>query len=87
MQGFLEAGFILREDVMKYQWKTKGTREKWAGLSKVAEEQWVDIDKQGKKGRYTDFLLLSYEHLFVFRKKSKDENVNNLKSSSIVCGA
>jgi hypothetical protein len=37
MQGFLEAGFILREDVMKYQWKTKGTREKWAGLSKVAE--------------------------------------------------
>ncbi len=49
MQGFLEAGFILREDIMKYQWKTKGTRERRAGLSKVAEEQWVDIDKQSKK--------------------------------------
>jgi tRNA G10 N-methylase Trm11 len=85
MQIFLESGFILREDVMKYQWKTKATRERWAGLSKVAEEQWVDIDKHAKKGRYTDFLLLSYEHLFIFRKSEKEEDVSNLKSSFLVC--
>lgn len=81
MQGFLEAGFILREDVMKYQWKTKTTREKWQGLSKVAEECWVDIDKEEKKGRYTDFLLLSYEHLFIFRKPETEEDTSDLKSS------
>ena len=88
MQGFLEAGFILREDIMKYQWKTKATRERWLGLSKVAEEQWVDIDKQTKKGRYTDFLLLSYEHLFIFRKPEKDEDLNALKTSARIdlCG-
>ena len=66
---------------MKFQWKTKGTRERWAGLSKVAEEQWVDIDKQAKKGRYTDFLLLSYEHLFLFRKPEQEENLMDYKSS------
>lgn len=81
MQYFLEVGFILREDVMKYQWKTKVTRERWTGLSKVAEEQWVDINKQDKKGRYTDFLLLSYEHLFIFRKPEQHEDIGSLKSS------
>jgi SAM-dependent methyltransferase len=81
MQDFLEVGFILREDIMKYQWKTKVTRERWAGLSKVAEEQWVDINKQAKKGRYTDFLLLSYEHLFIFRKPEENEDISCLKSS------
>lgn len=85
MQGFLEAGFILREDIMKYQWKTKATRERWTGLSKVAEEQWVDIDKQAKKGCYTDFLLLSYEHLFIIRKPDKDEDLRELKNSMTVC--
>ncbi len=85
LQGFLEAGFILREDIMKYQWKTKATRERWAGLSKVAEEQWVDIDKQAKKGRYTDFLLLSYEHLFILRKPEKGEELNALKNSMTLC--
>lgn len=81
MQNFLNAGFILREDIMKYQWKTKTTREKWAGLSKVAEECWVDIDNQEKKGRYTDFLLLSYEHLFILRKPDKEEDLTKLESS------
>jgi DNA modification methylase len=81
MQAFLEAGFILREDVMKYQWKTKSTREKWQGLSKVADECWVDIDKEERKGRYTDFLLLSYEHLFIFRKPEKEEDLSELAGS------
>jgi DNA modification methylase len=31
MQIFLDAGFILREDIIKRQWKMKGTREKWRG--------------------------------------------------------
>ena len=75
MQGFLEAGFILREDIMKYQWKTKTTREKWAGLSKVAEECWVGIDKNAKKGRYTRFLLFCYESIFSY--------FANLKSAKI----
>ncbi len=29
--SFLEAGFILREDIIKLQWKMKSTREKWFG--------------------------------------------------------
>jgi len=29
MQKFLDAGFILKEDIIKRQWKMKGTREKW----------------------------------------------------------
>lgn len=75
MQAFLEAGFILREDIIKYQWKTKTTREKWGGLTKVAEECWVDIDNKNKR-YYMDFYLLYYEHLFVFRKPQKGENVS-----------
>jgi SAM-dependent methyltransferase len=81
MQGFLEAGFILREDIMKYQWKTKTTREKWQGLSKVAKECWVDIDKEKRKGHYTDFLLLTHEHLFIFRKPETGEDTSDFKSS------
>ena len=53
---------------MKYQWRTKSTRERCAGLSKVAEDCWVDINKKGMKGTYTNYFLLAYEHLFVFRK-------------------
>jgi DNA modification methylase len=29
LQQFLEAGFVLREDIIKLQWKTKTTRERW----------------------------------------------------------
>lgn len=29
MQTFLDAGFILKEDIIKLQWKMKTTREKW----------------------------------------------------------
>ncbi len=31
LEAFLKVGFILREDVIKVQWKMKGTREKWRG--------------------------------------------------------
>ena len=81
MQAFLDVGFILKEDIIKYQWKTKTTREKWEGLSKNAEVCWVDIDKKEKKGRYTDFYLLYHEHLFVFRKPRKDEKLSLYKDS------
>jgi DNA modification methylase len=29
LQEFLNAGFVLREDIVKLQWKTKTTRERW----------------------------------------------------------
>jgi DNA modification methylase len=41
MQSFLDVGFILREDVIKRQWKTKTTRERWRGkynFLKIAHE-------------------------------------------------
>jgi len=31
LMSFLEAGFILREDIIKLQWKMKSTRENWFG--------------------------------------------------------
>ncbi|MEM5803769.1 MAG: DNA methyltransferase [Candidatus Aenigmatarchaeota archaeon] len=31
MQTFLDVGFILKEDIIKIQWKMKSTREKWRG--------------------------------------------------------
>ncbi len=31
LMSFLDAGFILREDIIKLQWKMKSTREKWFG--------------------------------------------------------
>ena len=31
MHAFLNAGFLLREDIIKQQWKTKVTRERWGG--------------------------------------------------------
>ncbi|MEN2974996.1 MAG: DNA methyltransferase [Candidatus Caldarchaeales archaeon] len=79
MQAFLEAGFILREDIIKYQWKTKTTREKWAGLAKTADECWVDIEK-GRR-YYTDFYLLYYEHLFIFRKPLREDDIRQYRDS------
>jgi len=42
MEVFLDAGFVLKEDVIKLQWKTKTTRERWRGKSysfyKIAHE-------------------------------------------------
>jgi len=31
MHAFLKAGFLIREDIIKQQWKTKVTRERWGG--------------------------------------------------------
>jgi DNA modification methylase len=31
LDQFLETGFVLREDIIKLQWKTKTTRERWRG--------------------------------------------------------
>lgn len=31
LQQFLDVGFVLREDIIKLQWKTKTTRERWRG--------------------------------------------------------
>lgn len=31
LESFLDVGFILREDIIKLQWKMKSTREKWFG--------------------------------------------------------
>lgn len=81
MHAFLDVGFVLREDVVKFQWKTKSAREQWDHLSKAAEECWVDIDKEAKKGHYTDFLLLFYEHLFIFRKPEEKEDLRQFKTS------
>jgi DNA modification methylase len=82
MQAFLDVGFILREDIIKHQWQTKTTREKWEGLSKIADECWVDISKEKtNKGKYTDFFLLYHEHLFIFRKPEKNEDIKKFKES------
>ncbi|MDI6848056.1 MAG: DNA methyltransferase [Candidatus Bathyarchaeia archaeon] len=62
MEAFLEEGFILREDVIKQQWKMKTTREKWRGKS-------------------YDFLLLGYEHLYIFRKPEEGEKLMPFKES------
>lgn len=62
LEVFLKAGFILKEDVIKLQWKMKSTREKWRG------------------SKY-DFLLLSHEHLFIFRKPNRNEKISDYKNS------
>jgi DNA modification methylase len=59
---FLEAGFVMKEDIIKLQHNTLGSREHWAGHS-------------------YDFYKLAHEHLFVFRKPSKDEDVLEVRYS------
>ncbi|MEM3039241.1 MAG: DNA methyltransferase [Candidatus Methanomethylicaceae archaeon] len=79
MQGFLDAGFILREDVIKHQWKVRKSGERWKGLAKTAEECWAE-EPFGKR-YWTDFLLIYHEHLFVFRKPKKGEVLEKLSNS------
>lgn len=64
MQAFLEAGFILKEDIIKKQWRCKST------------PYWLE------KSLKNNFLLLMYEHLFVFRKPSSKEEIEKFKDSS-----
>ncbi|MGC8936243.1 MAG: TRM11 family SAM-dependent methyltransferase [Candidatus Methanomethylicaceae archaeon] len=79
MQEFMDVGFILKEDIIKHQWKLKKSGKKWRGLIKTAEECWVE-KPEGKKF-WTDFLLICHEHLFVFRKPKEKENLKELKYS------
>jgi SAM-dependent methyltransferase len=79
MQQFLDAGFILREDIIKCQWRMKRSRERWTGLVKTAEKCWVD--RPPEKRYWTDFLLISHEHLFVFRKPEEEENTSRYRLS------
>ncbi|MEM3398842.1 MAG: DNA methyltransferase [Nitrososphaerota archaeon] len=79
LQQFLDVGFVLREDIIKCQWHVKKSGEKWVGLAKTAEECWVE--EHEKEKYWTDFLLIYHEHLFVFRKPVKDEELDNYKLS------
>lgn len=79
MQQFLDVGFILKEDIIKVQWNTKVTGEKWTPLARSASECWVEKPPEGQ--RRTDFYLISHEHLFVFRKPEKSEEVSRYKYS------
>ena len=79
MQQFLDAGFILKEDIIKVQWHTKTTEKKWAGLARAADECWVD--DTGKGQHKMDFYLIAHEHLFVFRKPGKNEDVDKYRDS------
>jgi len=79
MQEFLEAGFVLREDIIKCQWHVKKSQQKWVGLAKTAEECWVE--KPENKKYWTDFLLIYHEHLFVFWKPAKNEDLKKYKAS------
>ncbi|MGA2199702.1 MAG: DNA methyltransferase [Nitrososphaerales archaeon] len=60
---FLDAGFILKEDIIKLQHKTASSRGgRWGGHS-------------------YDFYKIAHEHLYVFRKPDKDENLTEYKNS------
>ena len=59
LQSFLDVGFVLREDIIKLQWKMKSTREKWRGKSYdfllIAHEHLYVFRKLGEKERPTKF--------------------------------
>lgn len=74
MQIFLEEGFILREDIIKVQWNVKSTEKRWRGLAESSPECWVNDEKKKK----TDFYLILHEHLFIFKKPKKEENMKEL---------
>jgi DNA modification methylase len=59
LQKFLEAGFILREDIIKLQHKTKSTRENWSGgkydFYKIAHEHLYIFRKPAEGESKTKF--------------------------------
>ncbi len=59
LMSFLDAGFILREDIIKLQWKTKSTREKWFGKKYdfylIAHEHLYIFRKLDRDERTTKF--------------------------------
>ncbi|MEM4912922.1 MAG: DNA methyltransferase [Desulfurococcaceae archaeon] len=77
MQQFLDAGFILKEDVVKVQWNTRVTEQRWKKLVKSSCECWVEENCRGK-----DFYLITHEHLFIFRKPEKGEDISQYKLST-----
>ncbi|MEM4717363.1 MAG: DNA methyltransferase [Desulfurococcaceae archaeon] len=76
MQQFLDVGFILKEHIIKVQWHTKMTEQKWRSLVKSSSECWVEESSRGK-----DFYLIAHEHLFVFRKLEKSESLEKYNLS------
>ena len=59
LSTFLEAGFILREDIIKLQHKTRTTRERWRGHNyyfyKIAHEHLFVFRKPSKGERLSDY--------------------------------
>lgn len=59
LQAFLDAGFVLREDVIKLQHKMKSTRESWFGKNYnfllIAHEHLYVFRKLGEKEKPTKF--------------------------------
>ncbi|MFN3813332.1 MAG: DNA methyltransferase, partial [Aquificaceae bacterium] len=82
LEQFLNVGFVLREDVIKVQWKTRKTSGRWTGLAKTAQECWVE---RPKNKYWTDFYLIAHEHLFIFRKPKENENLKDYKGSMLSC--
>jgi DNA modification methylase len=63
MDTFLDAGFILKEDIIKVQHNCTST-SRWVGKAKQA-----------------GFYLIMHEHLFVFRKPDKNEDLGRVRES------
>ena len=59
LEVFLKVGFILREDVIKIQWKMKSTREKWRGSNYdfllLAHEHLFIFRKPAKNEKLTPY--------------------------------
>ena len=63
MDVFLDAGFVLKEDIIKVQHNCT-TTSRWVGKAKKA-----------------GFYLIMHEHLFVFRKPDKGEDLARVRES------
>jgi DNA modification methylase len=63
LNKFLEAGFVLKEDVIKLQHNMKGSRERWRGheydFYKIAHEHLYIFRKPRKEESHSDFKLSS----------------------------
>lgn len=61
MLAFLDVGFLLREDIIKLQWKTKTTRERWRGSKyafyKIAHEHLFVFRKPDPKEQLSRYKL------------------------------
>jgi DNA modification methylase len=59
LEVFLDVGFVLKEDIVKLQWKTKTTRERWRGKKykfyKIAHEHLYIFRKLDEGEKLTPF--------------------------------